>query len=192
MSAQQKKLSEQAESQQGYFTTKQALSAGYSARSHVYHVQTGAWIKEYRGIFRLAHYPVSGDGQYVLWTLWSCNRGGEPQGVFSHQTALSMHDLSDVMPTKLHMTVPPGFRRNSALPVILCIHKANIPKSDVVQFQGFSTVRALRAIVDLLHDGTESRDLLRQALRQGLERGLITRAEFQEHPESAIMQDMLK
>lgn len=35
-------------------------------------------------------------------------------------------------------------------------------------------------------------DHLRQALRQGLERGLITRTELQEHPESASLQEMLK
>jgi len=192
MSAQQKRLYEYAQSQQGYFTTKQALRAGYSAPTHLYHVQTGSWVKEYRGIYRLGQYPDSAEGQYVLWTLWSCNRKEIPQGVFSHQTALSMHDLSDVMPAKLHMTVPLGFRRNSALPNVLCLHKANMPQSDIVKFQGFSAVRALRAIIDLLHDGTESHDHLRQALRQGLERGLITRAELQEHPESTTLQDMLK
>lgn len=31
----------------------------------------------------------------------------------SHATALSLYDLSDVNPAKLHMTVPTGFRRPS-------------------------------------------------------------------------------
>ena len=40
----------------------------------------------------------------MVWQLWSRNRQGEPQGVFSHATALSLHELSDVMPAKLHMS----------------------------------------------------------------------------------------
>jgi predicted transcriptional regulator of viral defense system len=37
---------------------------------------------------------------------------GVPQGIYSNETALSLNDLSDLHPSKLHMTVPPSFRRN--------------------------------------------------------------------------------
>lgn len=192
MRDQQAKLNEFVQAQQGYFTTKQAIKAGFSSRSHLYHVQTGTWVKAYRGIYRLAQYPVSPEGQYVLWSLWSCNRQETPQGVFSHQTALSIHELSDVMPARLHMTVSPAFRRNAEQPKILRIHKTELSKGDIVQFQGFQVVRALRAIVDLLVEETESRDHLRQALQQGLERGLITQNELRQHPKSVALQALLK
>jgi predicted transcriptional regulator of viral defense system len=192
MRDQQAKLNEFVLAQQGYFTTKQAITAGFSSRSHLYHVQTGTWIKDYRGVYRLAQFPVSAEGQYVLWTLWSCNRQGIPQGVYSHQTALSIHELSDVMPARLHMTVPPAFRRNAARPKILCLHKAELAKGDIVQLQGFQVVRALRAIVDLLVEENESRDHLRQSLQQGLDRGLITQGELRQHPKCAVLQGLLK
>ncbi len=95
--------------QQGYFTAGQAVKAGYKDSTHPYHVRSGNWIREWRGIYRLARYPVSENGQYVLWSLWSRNRMGVPQGVYSHQTSLSLYDLSDIMPAKLHMSVPPTF-----------------------------------------------------------------------------------
>ena len=191
MKANEDKLFKTAEAQQGYFTAKQAIACGYAKANHTYHVGTGAWVREHRGISRLARFPASPEGQYVLWSLWSRNRQGTPQGVFSHQTALSIHELSDVMPARLHMTVPISFRRNSALPKVLTLHRAALPESDVEQRQGYRIVRPLRAIVDLLHDGSESHDRLRQGLAQALARGLITRTEIRNHPERKALDALL-
>lgn len=179
------------QAQQGYFTTKQAIAAGYSYRAHNYHVNTGAWVREHRGIYRLAQFPDSPDGHYVLWSLWSCNRQAIPQGVFSHQTALSIHELSDIMPAKLHLIVPPGFRRNSEIPKILHLHCADLTGSDIEQRHGFRVVRPLRAIMDLLKDATVSKDHLRQAFQQGSARGLITRTEIKAHPDRQAIEALL-
>ena len=183
MNTNEAKLFKVAEAQQGFFTTKQAVACGYAKANHSYHVGTGAWLREHRGIYRLARFPASPEGQYVLWSLWSRNRQELPQGVFSHQTALSIYELSDVMPAKLHLTVPPGFRRSSALPQVLTLHRAALPESDLEQRQGYRLVRPLRAIVDLLYDGTESKDRLLQALQEALSRGLITQTELRHHPD---------
>jgi hypothetical protein len=182
MNKQVSKINFTLQAQQGYFTTKQAIAAGYSARTHNYHVGTGAWIREHRGIYRLAQYPDSPEGHYVLWSLWSRNRQDIPQGVFSHHTALSIHELSDIMPAKLHLTVPPGFRRNSEIPNILQLHRAALSDQEIEQRHGFRVVRPLRAINDLIKEGALSRDHLRQALQQASSRGLITRLEIKNNP----------
>lgn len=181
-----------AEIQQGYFTTKQAIACGYITQNHRYHVLVGAWIREQRGIYRLARFPFSPDGQYVLWSLWSRNRREIPQGVFSHQTALSIHELSDVMPANLHLTVPPRFRRNSTQPNVIRLHRAVIPACDVEQRQGFMVARPLRTIADMLKAGTEARDHMRQALQQAMARGLVTRLEISNHPERESIESLLK
>jgi len=187
----QSKFNSVLQTQQGYFTTKQAIAAGYSSATHNYHVSTGNWLREYRGIYRLAQFPDSPEDQYVLWSLWSRNRQDIPQGVFSHQTALSIHELSDIMPAKLHLTVPPGFRRNSAIPKILHLHRAALSDLDIEQRQGFRVVRPLRAITDLLKEGTVSRDHLRQALQQASARGMITRPEMKAHPQRQALEALL-
>jgi len=105
------KLFEMASLQQGYFTAKQALSAGFSYRMQSHYKQSGQWLEIDRGVFRLAQFPNSPDEDYVRWSLWSRNRKGEPQAVFSHDSALSTHGLSDIMPSKIHFTVPSGFRK---------------------------------------------------------------------------------
>jgi hypothetical protein len=167
-----------AEQQQGFFTTKQAKAAGFAENTHPYHVQTGNWIREHRGIYRLALFPTPDRPDLVLWSLWSRNRKEEIEGVYSHQTALSLHELSDLNPAKLHMTVPTRFRRNSDMPGIVVLHYADLPTSDVQAGPGYKCTRPLRTILDLIEAGTVERTFIRLALRQAIDRGLITRQQL--------------
>ena len=169
---------EVAEQQQGFFTTKQAKTAGFAENTHPYHVHVGNWIREHRGIYRLALFPTADRPDLVLWALWSRNRNEEVEGVYSHQTALSLYDLSDVNPSKLHMTVPTDFRRNSDIPGILVLHYGDLPARDIQTAQGFKFTHPLRTILDVIEAGTIERNFIRQALRQALDRGLITRGQI--------------
>jgi predicted transcriptional regulator of viral defense system len=179
-----KRLFEYAVEQQGFFTTKQAKDAGFAENTHPYHVKAGNWIREHRGIYRLAQFPPADRPDLVLWALWSRNRREEVQGVFSHQTALSLHELSDVNPAKIHMTVPETFRKNSKIPGILVLHYAELAKSDVESASGYRFTRPLRTIVDVIASGELERSTITQAIRQAFERGLITRSQIRRTPMS--------
>lgn len=192
MNDSENKLYSIAETQQGYFSTRQAREAGYSYETHHYHVARGAWIREARGIYRLARFPVTEEGQYALWSLWSCDRSGKPQGVYSHQTALSLHELSDVMPARLHMTVPRSFRRSAAIPAVLLLHKGELSEPETEQRSGYRVTRPLRAIEDLLQVGSESQDRLTAALREGLARGLITSREIEHSSLRESLESLMK
>jgi predicted transcriptional regulator of viral defense system len=52
---------------------------------------------------------------------YTANRTGR-QGAYSHQTALSLYELSELNPAKLHMAIPAHFRRNSEISGILVLH----------------------------------------------------------------------
>src|SRR5450432_2086033 len=173
-----RRLFEFAAQQQGFFTTKQAKAAGFAENTHPYHVQVGNWIREHRGIYRLALFPSADRPDLVLWALWSRNRNEKVEGVYSHQTALNLYDLSDLSPAKLHMTVPADFRRSSDIPGILVLHYTDLADSDVQTAQGFKFTRPLRTILDLIEAGTVERHFIRQALRQAVDRGLITRQQI--------------
>ncbi len=173
-------LFKMAEGQQGYFTAKQAADAGYQLGSQAHHVKSGNWVRVERGIYRLARFPQSPEEQLVIYTLWSRNRAGEPEGVYSHQTALSIHELSDVNPARLHMTVPATFRRRAKAPKILVLHRAILDEKDVELRQGFAVTRPLRAIADVTAAESVSRDIVEQALAEGRQRGLITAREISE------------
>jgi len=151
------------EGQQGYFTSKQAAEAGYQLGSQAHHVKSGNWVRAERGIYRLTRFPQSSEEQLVIYALWSRNRAGEPEGVYSHQTALSIHELSDLNPTKLHMTVPAAFRRTAKTPKVLVLHRSNLNEKDVEPRQGFAVTRPLRSIADLATAESTSRDILEHA-----------------------------
>jgi predicted transcriptional regulator of viral defense system len=191
-----RRLFEFAEQQQGFFTTKQAKAAGFAENTHPYHVQVGNWIREHRGIYRLTLFPTADRPDLVLWALWSRNRNEEVEGVYSHQTALSLYDLSDLNPSKLHMTVPTDFRRNSDIPGIVVLHYADLPESDVQTAQGFKFTRPLRTILDVIEAGTVERNFIRQAVRQALDRGLITRGQIRNaqlsEPARKIVEEVLR
>lgn len=164
-----------AESQSGYFTTKQAKAVGYTENNFPHYIRTGNWIREHRGIYRLSRFPESENSQLVLWSLWSRNRAEIPQAVYSHETALRIYDLSDIMPARLHITLPMAFRRSSDIPAVLVLHHADLSREDVQSMQSFQVTRPLRTLVDLVEAQTVSRDFIEQALEQGLRCGLITR-----------------
>ncbi len=192
----ERRLFEIAEGQQGFFTAKQAKAAGFAENTHPYHVQVGNWIREHRGIYRLALFPTAEHPDLVKWALWSKNRDEVMEGVYSHQTALSLYELSDLNPAKLHITVPTHFRRNSEIPAILVLHHADLPDEDIQTAQGFKYTRPLRTILDLIEADSVERPFLRQALRQALHRGLITRSEVRRVKLSPraqrVFQDLLR
>lgn len=173
----QKDLYQLAESQSGYFTTKQASALGYASNKRIYHVRAGNWIREHRGIYRLARFPEPERPDLVLWMLWSRDRSDRPIGVFSHQTALSLHDLTDANPAKLDLTVPVSFRRGTPIPKVLRLHRGNVPTEDREILFGVPVTNAMRTILDVWTEGSLPRPDLRAAFHEATKRGAITKAQ---------------
>ncbi len=177
-------LFEVADRQQGYFTAKQAQGCGISRANFHRYLTSGEWVKELRGIYRLTQYPVSDRPELVLWTLWSRDKNQKPQGVWSHETALDIHELSDIMPAKMHMTVPLRFRKQVAIPKNLKLHFVPLCKTDIEIRQGYQVTTPLRTLLDIIESGTVSQDQVGQAIREGLRRGILS---LQEVNETAIL-----
>lgn len=179
-----------AQSQQGFFTTKQAIQSGFAEKTHSYHIKAGNWIREHRGIYRLADFPTPDRPDLMLWYLWSQNRQEVPEGTYSHQTALSLHELSDDMPSKLHMIVPRKFRRNSMIPEILILHRAHVDKSEVQEMYGVRVTRPMRTIMDLLQSRQVDRSQLKQAVNEAIRRGLIGKGEIDRMPPDDLQRSL--
>jgi hypothetical protein len=76
----QKDLYRIAETQGGFFPAKQAAALGYACNKQAYHVRTGNWLREYRGIYRLALFPEPQRSDLIQWWLWSRDRSDRPSG----------------------------------------------------------------------------------------------------------------
>ena len=170
-----------AEQQQGLFTTRQAVGAGFDARNHAYYLKKGYWKREYRGIYRLKHFPFETYAEYALWSLWSCNRNGEPQGVYSYETALEFYKLSDLSPAKIAMIVPPSFRRSAKIPDVLTLHRAKLNPSDWNMVEGFRVTTPVRTLRDIVFSKHISDEFIHQAVRDGLSRGMYPKHELRRY-----------
>ncbi len=178
--------------QGGFFTTKQAISVGYNSNGHPYHVKSGNWIREHRGIYRLANFPMGDRPDLMLWYLWSRNRKEEPQGIYSHESALALHELSDVNPGKLYMTVPVNFRRNTSLPDIVVLHYGDITVEEVDHMHGVKVTNAMRTIIDVIMEGTLSEDLIKQAIKEATNQGMVTKKTLKKFSkEYKILNDLI-
>jgi len=185
------KLFEVADRQQGYFTSQQAEECGYSRSNFHRFLKSGEWVREIRGIYKLSRYPIQDRSELVLWTLWSRDKQGNSQGIWSHETALDIHELSDVMPAKMHMTVPRGFRKNQAIPNHLVLHYDDLSNTDIETRQGYYVTTPRRTLIDIVKEQSLSLDQIVLAVEQALERGLISKREIQRDESAQILSEIL-
>lgn len=156
-----------AETQGGYFTAADARALGYAYPHQFFHVKRGNWVRVDRGLFRLKHFPAAAHEDLIRWWLWS-----RKQGVISHESAAAVYDLGDVLPSKTHLTVPPGFRKKGPGSVIL--HRAQLEAMDIETREGFHITTPLRTILDLAR-GHLDPERLTAVTKDALKKGLIDR-----------------
>lgn len=164
-----------AQAQSGYFTTGQAAAAGYSPQLLQKYIRNGKVVRVQRGTYRLVHFPSGEHEDLIISWLWA-----EQAGVFSHETALALHDLSDVLPSKVHMTLPERWRRRRLrVPAGLVLHYSDISGIDRTGFSVVPITSPRRTLSDCI-EAMLSPDLLRQAVLQARRRGLISEEDHAE------------
>lgn len=173
-----RKLFEVAEEQAGAFTAKQAEAAGYSRRMHHYYVGAGDWERVSWGVYRLRDYPRGEQDRYAELTLWSRNAQDHPQAVLGFETALYLHQLSDLDPAEIHLVVPPAFRK--APPTGVVLHRARLMAQDIQQRGAYRVTTPLRTLMDVLSEGRLSPEHLQAAVRDALALGLVRRVRLDE------------
>ncbi len=164
-----------AESQAGYFTTAQGAEAGYSPQLLYKHLRAGRMRRARRGIYRLVHFPTS-DREYLVehW-LWA-----QRAGVYSHETALFLHDLCDKLPKRACLLVPESWRaRRLRVPEGLALRYGLIDEIERGWLGPIPLTRPARTIRDLV-DARFSPARIEFALAQARSRGLVTPGEFEQ------------
>lgn len=168
--------------QAGYFTAAQALEIGYSYQAQKYHADHGNWLRVDRGIYRLPNWPAEQQDGYVRWSLWSGGRG-----VVSHESALAVHELSDLDPTRIHLTVGPDFHaRDEAV----TLHIATLDEDHIERRGAWSVTTPTRTLLDVAASNISQENIERavaDALRIGrLSRRDLLRATDGAEPKAAL------
>jgi predicted transcriptional regulator of viral defense system len=160
-----------ASEQAGYFTAAQARAAGYSWPLLSYHAKHGRYVRVARGLYRLRDYPSSPREEFIAAWLRLA-----PDAAISHDSALELLDLSDIIPGSIHLTVPRARRRLARQPGV-STHTTTRPfdSADVFTREGLRMTTPARTIVDVAESGTAPEQVI-QATRQAIGRGLTTPA----------------
>lgn len=159
-----------ASTQWGYFTTAQARDCGFSWALLSYHARSGRFTRVHHGIYRLRDYPsVPREEVIIAWLA-----AGKETAAISHESALELLDLSDVVPSAVHVTVSREKRYLARLPDTI-IHTAVAPltRRDTVVREGVRLTSPARSIVDAAEWGTAPEQII-MAVQQAIDRRMTT------------------
>jgi predicted transcriptional regulator of viral defense system len=173
---------ELAERRHGYFTASEAKAAGVPSVELVKMASRGVLERISQGVYRLARFPLSARAQYVEAVLWP-QRGGI--GVLSHESALALHQLSDVNPSMVHITIPRTHRIRRAVPRYLVVHQGVLGPEEWETIDAIPVTTPARTIRDCHATGLGPA-LIRQAIEEGGASGQLTRDEA-----SALRRELL-
>lgn len=165
-----------ASEQAGHFTAAQALACGYSRALISHHAKTGRFVRVHRGVYRLRDYPSAPRGQVVAAWL----AAGPGVAVVSHESALELHDLSDVIPDSIHITLPRR-RRWYRPPPGVTVHTTDRPpgEDEIVRRLGMRVTDPARSILDAAEWGTEPGQI-EKAVRGAVDRAMTTATQLRE------------
>jgi predicted transcriptional regulator of viral defense system len=172
--ARRARLFELASEQGGYFTAAEAQTCGYSRALLAHHAKSGRFIRVRQGLYRFREYPTSPREDVIA--AWLAN--GRETAVVSHESALDLLGLSDVVPEVVHLTLPRSRRyRTASVGVAVHTTTRRIGRSDVVVREGIRVTEPVRSIVDSAEAGTAPEQIT-AAVDQALDRGITTRSKL--------------
>lgn len=165
-------LAEIAVDQYGYVTVRDAERQGVDPHRLVEMARRGTIERVAHGLYRMPVIAPTGLEQLMEATLWP-----REQGVLSHETALDLHELCDVNPAKIHVTVPQAHRITRDVPGAYVIHHRDLVAEETTRHEGIAVVTPTRAILDGIEVHLRG-DLLNQAFETARGRGLIRGADL--------------
>jgi predicted transcriptional regulator of viral defense system len=160
-----------AEPQAGYFTVAQAVGAGMDASTVRHHARPrGRFERAGHGLYRLRHFPTGRhDHVYAAWVPLAA-----AGAIVSHETALDLHELSDLIPDAVDLTFPRAKRGQRPRPGVHLHTATRAPDPGEVRLlNGLPVTSPERSIADAFEAGSQP-DQLQLAVRQALARGLTT------------------
>ncbi len=158
-----------ASNQAGCFTAAQAAAQRFSSALLSHHVRSHRFVRLSQGLYRFQDYPVRpGDEIVAAWLRQA------PDAVVSHESALQVLDLGDVITDRVHLTVPRSRRRLvSQDGVVIHTTTHHLGPGDVVTRRGMRVTAPARTIADVAAAGVAP-DHVTAAALAAIARGMTT------------------
>lgn len=165
-------LMESARARAGFFTAAEAGAHHISPQLLRYRANAGWVRRELRGVYHFTSAPPTEHDELIALWLWS----GE-EAVFSHVTALFLHGLSDALPARVHLSVPPSWRyARFAKPSHVTVHLGTLEDADRQWMGHIPVTTPARTIADCI-TARVSASWVEQAITQARRCKLITPAD---------------
>lgn len=158
--------------QHGYFRVGQARQHGLSSQLLSHYVRQGRFTRVRRGLYRLHGFPSSEHDE--MREKWMAV--GMEKAVLSHQSALALLDLSDAIPSAVHLLVPRRHRGLRRPPGTVIHTRPDEEEIGTVWREGLPLTTPARTLVDVAEDLQPEQ--MEMAVRQALSRGLVTIGEL--------------
>lgn len=157
-----------AQDQHGFVRTADLREHDLDARRLNDYCRRGLADRLGYGIYRIKLVPPSQWDEFMQATVWADGRG-----VLSHETALDLHDLCDVNPSHIDITVPKRYRTHRDVPSTYRLHHRDLSQEEVRYAEGVPIVTPARAIADGIEAGLRP-SLIDQAIDTAARQALVT------------------
>jgi predicted transcriptional regulator of viral defense system len=153
----------------GYVTPSLVAPHGVPAVELRKMVSRGTLQSAARGVYRIPSLPYDPLDEFILARMWAGGRG-----VISHDSALLVHELCDINPTKVHLTIPTSYRISRSGGERYVIHHGDLEPEEITRIDAVTLTTIRRTLTDSLRSVPAY--LTRAAIETARERGSIPTA----------------
>lgn len=164
------RLVELAAEQHGYVTTRDARDMGMDPVQLRLLTARGRLEHAGRGVYRVPVLPRGEHDDLAAAVAWTLGRG-----VVSHESALALHALADVNPSRVHLTVRRDNHPRAVGGELYRLHRRDLRTTDITSVEGIPVTTVARTIKDCLDTGTDPYQL-RAAIERAEADGSLRRA----------------
>nr|WP_293770098.1 hypothetical protein [Sporichthya sp.] len=123
-----------------------------------------------RGVYRVPVLPRGAHDDLAAAVAWTLGRG-----VVSHESALVLHELSDVNTSRIHLSVPRDNHPRAAGGALYRMHRRDLDDAVITHVDGLPVTTVAQTIQDCAATGTDPHQL-RQAIERAERAGTLRRA----------------
>ena len=163
------RLVELAAEQHGYVTTRDARDIDVDPVQLRLLAARGRLERAGRGVYRVPVLPRGEHDDLAAAVSWTLGRG-----VISHESALALHALADVNPSRIHLTVPRDNHPRAAGGELYRVHRRALKANDITAVDAIPVTTVARTIRDCLKTGTDPFQL-RAAIERAEAEGTLRR-----------------